>query len=186
MELPSQLYEHWLSEPSVLRRHAKHYLTGEVIPDELLKKLFAARNFNLGFDTIEYTVCALVDQSLHQVPADELEGLDISAFEKSELQRLGMPDGIVMRHRPAHFAHLFAGASYASGYYVYLWAEVLDADGFDAFKETNDCFNKEVASKVRKYIYSSGNSLDPREAYKKFRGREAIVQPMLKKKGLLV
>ena len=169
----------------MLRKHARHYLTGEVIPDELLDKLFAARNFNLGFDTIEYTVCALIDQSLHQVPANDLERLDIAAFEKSELQRLGMPDGIVMRHRPAHFAHLFAGSSYASGYYVYLWAEVLDADGFGAFKETNDCFNKEVAAKVRKYIYSSGNSRDPREAYKLFRGREAVVQPMLKKKGLL-
>ena len=187
VELPSQLYEHWLSEPAVLKKHARHYRTGATIPDELLQKLFDARNFNLGFDTIEYTICALMDQSLHQIgTAEELEKLDINAFEKSELKRFEMPDGIVMRHRPSHFAHLFSGSSYAAGYYVYLWAEVLDADGFGAFKETGNCFDADVAARARKFIYSSGNSVDPMEAYKNFRGREPEVEPMLRKKGLMV
>jgi len=143
-----------------------------------------ANNFGQGFATIEYTSCALVDVALHQ-RSTNMGALDIAEFEKQELDRLGMPAGMVMRHRPAHFAHLFAGSGYASAYYVYLWAEVLDADGFDAFKETGDCFDRSTAQRVRQYIYSSGNSLDPAEAYRSFRGRDPEIEPMLKKKGLL-
>jgi peptidyl-dipeptidase Dcp len=184
VELPSQLYEHWLGEPVVLKKHARHYLTNEPIPEELVERMKKAKCFGQGFQTIEYTSSALVDISLHYKCTIN-DDLNIAEFEKSELSRLGMPQGIVMRHRPAHFQHLFASSAYASAYYVYLWAEVLDADGFDAFKETGDCFNKEVADRVRKYIYSTGNSYDPAEAFRLFRGRDPAIEPMLKKKGLL-
>jgi peptidyl-dipeptidase Dcp len=185
VELPSQLYEHWLSQPEVLKKHARHYKTNEPIPDELLQKLMSARSFNQGFDTVEYTACALIDQTLHQVPLESLTDFDMKAFETSELRRLGMPEGIVLRHRPPHFQHLFSGSSYAAAYYVYLWAEVLDADGFDAFLEAGDPFHAETAAKVKRFIYSSGNSIDPREAFRLFRGRDPKVEPMLRKKGLL-
>lgn len=182
VELPSQLFEHWLSQEVVLKAHARHFLTDESIPDELLTRLMKARKFNEGFSTVEYTASALVDTALHKASSKEL---DIARFEQEELQRLGMPEGIIMRHRPAHFQHLFSGGSYAAAYYVYLWAEVLDADGFDAFLETGNCFNKEVAQRLRKYIYSSGNTLDPAEAFRLFRGRDPAIEPMLKKKGLM-
>jgi peptidyl-dipeptidase Dcp len=145
-----------------------HYETNEVIPDELLDRLMKARSFNQGFESVEYTASALVDQALHSAPA---KGLDIAAFEAAELARLGMPQGIVMRHRPAHFSHLFSGASYAAGYYVYLWAEVLDADGFDAFLETGNPFDPETARRLRQFVYSSGNSIEPGFAFRSFRGR---------------
>ena len=126
VELPSQLYEHWLSTPDVLKKYARHYQTDEPIPDQLLEKLFSAKNFNQGFETIEYTSSALIDQSLHQIV--NVDDIDIEKVEQSELARLGMPRGIALRHRPSHFLHLFSGESYASAYYVYLWAEILDAD----------------------------------------------------------
>jgi peptidyl-dipeptidase Dcp len=185
VELPSQLFEHWLTQPVVLKKWARHYQTGEPIPDELLKRVLAAKCFNKGFETVEYTISALIDQSLHKLSLDEIRGLDLNAFEQKELTRLGMPKGIIMRHRPAHFSHLFSGSSYAAAYYVYLWAEVLDADGFEAFIERGDPFDPETARRVRQFIYSSGNSMDPREAYRAFRGRDPAVEPMLKKKGLL-
>jgi peptidyl-dipeptidase Dcp len=125
VELPSQLYEHWLSQPVVLKQHARHYKTNEPIPDALLQKMMAARAFNQGFDTVEYTACALIDQVLHQIPEEQLQSLDLKSVEDETLKKLGMPAGIVLRHRPAHFSHLFSGSSYAAAYYVYLWAEVL-------------------------------------------------------------
>lgn len=182
VELPSQLMEHWFRHPSVLKKYARHYETNEPVPDELLEKLKAAQSFNQGFATVEYTICALLDMSLHQL--DNYDDFDMTKFEESELERLGMPQGIVMRHRPSQFAHLFASQSYAAGYYVYLWAEVLDADVFAAFKETGDVFDKEVASKARKFIYSAGNTDAPDELFRKFRGREPEIQFMLEKKGL--
>lgn len=194
VELPSQLFEHWLSEKAVLKKYAVHYETKEPIPDELLTKLKAASSFNKGFDTVEYLSSALVDQYLHKIPdvilsTDPKYNTDtqfnVLKYEKDILQDLGMPSTMVMRHRPTHFLHLFACDSYAAAYYVYLWAEVLDADGFDAFTETGDCFNEEVAAKVRKYIYSTGNSMEPGQAFRSFRGRDPVVEPMLKKKSLL-
>jgi len=186
VELPSQLFEHWISEPTVLAKHARHYQTGEPIPEELLKRLMAARSFNQGFNTVEYTSSALVDTALHSIGDKEsLESLDIASFEKAELARLGMPQGMVMRHRPAHFQHLFSGSSYAAAYYVYLWAEVLDADAFDAFLETGNCFDKATADRLRRNIYSTGNSVNPMEAYRAFRGRDPTIEAMLKKKGLV-
>ncbi|WP_280150992.1 M3 family metallopeptidase [Piscinibacter sp. XHJ-5] len=183
VELPSQLFEHWLSEPEVLKRHARHHRSGEPIPDDLVRRLQAARNFNQGYETVRYTASALVDMAVHSLTA--AEGPDIAAFEAAELQRIGMPPGIGMNHRLPHFQHLFSGSSYAAGYYVYLWAEVLDADGFDAFVEAGNPFDVQVAKRLRQYIYSSGDSMEPSAAYQAFRGRAATVGPMLRKKGLV-
>lgn len=182
VELPSQLMEHWLRQPEVLQNF-KHHETQEQVPKDLLDKLMAARNFNQGFATIEYTACALLDMAMHM--QENYESFDLRKFEEAELKRLHMPQGIIMRHRPTHFLHLFASAHYAAGYYVYLWAEVLDADAFDAFLESGSVFNKEVADRCRKYIYSAGNSQAPDELFRLFRGRDPIIDPMLKKKGLL-
>jgi peptidyl-dipeptidase Dcp len=183
IELPSQLFEHWISEPEVLKRHARHYRTGAAIPDDLIARIKAARTFNQGFETVSYTSSALVDMALHGKTA--MDDLDLDVFEKSELRRIGMPREIVMRHRLPHFQHLYSGSSYAAGYYVYLWAEVLDADGFEAFAEAGSPFDATVAKRLRKFIYSSGNSIAPMEAYRAFRGRAPTVEPMLKKRGLI-
>jgi peptidyl-dipeptidase Dcp len=139
VELPSQLYEHWLERPEILGRFAVHYRTGEPMPDDLMRRLIAARTFNQGFATVEYVASALVDLEFHQVPA--AESADVTAFETAALARIGMPAEIVMRHRPTHFAHIFSGGQYASAYYSYMWSEVLDADAFAAFEETGDIFD---------------------------------------------
>ena len=180
VELPSQLFEHWWNEPEVMKEYARHFETGEPVPDELIEKLKAASAFNQGFDTIEYTACALLDMAVHQL--DNYDDFDMAKFEKEELDRLEMPQGIVMRHRPTHFQHAFASSSYAAGYYVYLWAEVLDADAFAAFKETGNCFDPETAAKARKFIYSSGNTVEPGELFRQFRGRDPDIKYMLEKK----
>jgi len=183
VELPSQLMENWLGETEVLKEYARHFETNESLPDELLEKLMAAESFNEGFATIEYTVCALLDMAMHQL--DNYDDFDMAEFEKKELERLGMPQGIVMRHRPAHFCHLFASNGYAARYYVYQWAEVLDKDVFAAFKESGDVFDKETAAKARKLIYSAGNTHPPEELFRQFRGRDPDIKFLLKKKGLL-
>lgn len=183
VELPSQIFENWLSEPEVLKKHARHYQTGEPIPDELVARLEAARNFNQGYETIRYTASALVDMAIHSQEGSDAP--DIVAFEAAELQRIKMPAGVGMNHRLPHFQHLFSGSSYAAGYYVYLWAEVLDADGYDAFTEAGNPFDAAVAKKLRQFIYSSGNSLEPSAAFESFRGRGPTVEPMLRKRGLL-
>jgi len=183
VELPSQLMEHWLEEPEVLKEYARHFETGEPVPDELIRKMKKAKSFNQGFATIEYTSCALLDMLLHQV--EDYENFDITAFEREELGRVGMPQGVVMRHRPAHFSHLFASTGYAAGYYVYLWAEVLDADVYAAFQETGNVFDPEMAERVRKYVYSAGNTEAPDELFRKFRGRDPDIQYMLEKNSLV-
>ncbi|EQC34226.1 hypothetical protein SDRG_08428 [Saprolegnia diclina VS20] len=183
VELPSKLMEHWVSERQVLQKHARHYATDEPIPDELLDKMMAAATFGKGFATAEGAVCALMDQTLHQL--DDVDSLDLAAFEATELANLEMPRGIVMRHRFSQFAHLFSGDAYAAAYYVYLWAEVLDSDAFDAFLEAGDIFDVATAKRVRETIYSTGNSVHPMDAYRAFRGRPPVIEPMLKKKGLL-
>jgi len=182
VELPSQLYEHWLSQPDILRRFATHYRTGAPIPENLLERLMAARNFNQGFATVEYLASAFVDLELHR--RKDATGLDISAFEKETLQKIGMPHEIIMRHRTPHFAHVFAGDGYSSGYYSYLWSEVLDADAFTAFEETGDAFDREMAEKLKRFIYSAGNLRDPAEAYTAFRGRLPTADALLAKRGL--
>ncbi len=183
VELPSQLFEHWLTEPDVLKTHARHVDTGEPIPDALVAKLHAARKFNQGYETVRYTASALVDMAVHSQPA--AAGIDIVEAERAELERIGLPQGVGLNHRLPHFQHLFSGSSYAAGYYVYLWAEVLDADGFDAFAEAGNPFDPAVAERLQRFIYSAGDSLEPRAAYRAFRGREATVDPMLRKKGLV-
>ncbi len=183
VELPSQLYEHWLEQPEVLRTHARHHATGEPMPDALLQKLLAARTFNQGFATVEYTSSAIVDMTLH-LSAEGEAGLDVPAFEAEALRRIGMPAEISMRHRTPHFAHIFSGDGYAAGYYSYLWSEVLDADAFDAFREAGDIFDPETAQRLRRFVYGAGNLRDPREAYTAFRGRMPSIEPLLKKRGL--
>ena len=182
VELPSQLYEHWLETPEILQKFARHYKTGEAMPQALLDKVLATRTFNQGFATVEYTASALVDLDLHGLPKPE--ALDVSAFEKQALARIDMPAEIVMRHRLPHFQHLFSGGGYAAAYYSYMWSEVLDADAFEAFKEAGDHFDPATAKKLRDYIYSAGNLRDPAEAYQAFRGRLPKVDALLKKRGL--
>jgi peptidyl-dipeptidase Dcp len=182
-EFPSQLYEHWLEQPEVLRRFALHHETNEPMPEALLQSLLAARQFNQGFATVEYTASALVDLALHL--ASGVDVIDIVGFEKKLLDKLGMPASITMRHRTPHFQHVFSGESYAAGYYSYLWSEVLDADGFEAFEERGDIFDPIVAKKLHDYVYSSGYRRDPEEAYKGFRGHVAKPGALLRKRGLV-
>jgi len=183
VELPSQLFEHWLEEPEVLKRHARHYQTGAPIPDALIERLHLARHFNQGYETVRYAASALVDMAVHARTSSE--PVDVVAFERAELERLGLPAAVGVNHRLVHFQHLFSGSGYAAGYYVYLWAEVLDADGFDAFVEAGDPFDAAVARRLARFIYSSGNSIEPGEAYRAFRGRPATPEPMLRQRGLL-
>lgn len=180
VELPSQLYEHWLSTPQVLSRFAVHYQTGEIMPKELRERLQAARNFNQGFATVEYTASALVDMALYASDGSDVG--DIEKFEAETLKKIGMPPEIVMRHRLPHFMHIIGG--YAAGYYSYLWSEVMDADAFAAFEETGDVFDTETAMKLKKFIYSAGNRRDPHDAYVAFRGRAPKIDGLLKKRGL--
>lgn len=183
VELPSQLYEHWALEPEVLKRHARHVETGEPIPDALIARLKAARRFNQGFETVLYTASALIDLALHE--RAPLDGLDLAAFEAAERERLGVPEDVGLMHRLQQFRHLFASDGYAAGYYVYLWAEVLDADAFDAFVEAGDVFDAATARRLLTHVYAAGNSVEPRATYRAFRGRDAAVEPMLRKRGLL-
>ena len=182
VELPSQLYEHWLQVPEILQKHARHARTGEPMPQALIDRVLATRTFNQGFATVEYTACALVDLDLHGL-ADP-SGLDVSQFERDDLKRIDMPPEIVMRHRLPHFQHLFSGSGYAAGYYSYMWSEVLDADAFEAFTETGNAFDPATAERLRDFVYSAGNLRDPAEAYKAFRGRLPSVDALLKKRGL--
>ena len=182
VELPSQLYEHWLEVPEILQRYARHHRTGEPMPKALIARLLETRTFNQGFATVEYTACALVDLDLHSLP--DAAGIDVSEFERKDLDRIAMPPEIVMRHRLPHFQHLFSGGGYAAGYYSYMWSEVLDADAFAAFEETGNPFDPATASRLRDYVYGAGNLRDPAEAYKSFRGRLPTVDALLKKRGL--
>ena len=181
VELPSQLYEHWLERPEVLRRFARHYQSGEPMPEELLQRLIAARNFNKGFATVEYIACAAVDLDFHSLSRPET--IDPTAFEAKALSRIGMPDEIAMRHRPPHFAHIFSGGGYAAAYYSYMWSEVLDADAFAAFEETGDIFDPATAKRLRDCIYAAGGAQEPADAYKAFRGRLPSADALLRKRG---
>jgi len=181
VEFPSQIFEHWMSAPETLRRYARHCRSGEPIPEDLLRRLLAARTFNQGFATVEYTGSALLDLALHREPAPET--LDIARYEREFLDRIDMPKEIGLRHRPAHFQHLFAGSGYAAGYYAYLWAEVLEADGYAAFTETGDVFDPELAARL-KTIYSAGDTEDPMDLYRAFRGRDPNIAALLEQRGL--
>jgi peptidyl-dipeptidase Dcp len=183
VELPSQLMENWALVPDVLARHARHVTTGEPIPGALIERIRAAQTFNQGFETVAYTSSALIDMALHmqQDPAN----IDIAGFEAQERQRLGVPREVGMRHRLPHFGHVFGGAYYAAGYYVYMWAEVLEAEAFDVFEEAGDAFDPALADRLRRYIYSAGDSREQRAAFRAFRGRDPQATSMLRKRGLL-
>ena len=183
VELPSQLMEHWLLQPEVLNAHAKHWESGKVISEELVDKIRASQLCGKGFGTVEYLSCALTDQAIHLLEADDLESLDLAAYESTTLTELGMPKEIILRHRLPHFQHLFSSSSYAAAYYVYLWAEVLDADAFDAFLQSSGgTFDRETADRLKACIYSTGGSVEPGQTYRNFRGRDPSVIPMLRKK----
>ena len=183
VELPSQLYEHWQEQPQVLRQFARHHLTGEPLPDDLLQRFLAARKFNQGFATVEFVASALMDLEFHTQPASASR--DVQAFEREELSKIGMPAEISMRHRPQQFGHIFSGDHYASGYYSYMWSEVMDADAFGAFEEAGNIFDPAVAKRLHDDIYSSGGSRDPEDAYVAFRGREPEPDALLRRRGLL-
>lgn len=182
VELPSQLYEHWFSETEVLQKYALHHETGDPMPADLLERLLAAKNFNQGFQTVEYVASALVDLELHLLSGKE--PFDATEFEKKVLGDIGMPREIIMRHRTPHFAHVFSGDGYSSGYYSYMWSEVMDADAFDAFSEAGDIFDGATAKKLYEHIYSAGGSVDPAELYTAFRGRMPKIDALLRHRGL--
>ena len=180
VEFPSQLLEHWLSTPEVLQRFALHYQTGKPIPQELVDKIKRSSTFNQGFATVEYLSAALVDMKLHLAGDRKI---DPDAFERETLTQLGMPKEIVMRHRTPQFLHIFSGDSYSAGYYSYLWSDVLTADAFGAFVEGKGPYDRAVAERLRKYVFSVGNTIDPAEGYRGFRGRDPKIEALMKKRG---
>ncbi len=182
VELPSQIMENWASAPQVLKSYAKHYKTGETIPDDLVRKIEKSRYFNQGFATVEYLAASYLDMAWHTV-ADTTPIVDVNAFEKQAMDRIGLIPEIIPRYRSTYFQHIFSGG-YSSGYYSYLWAEVLDADAFEAFKERG-LFDQETATAFRKNILERGGTEEPMTLYKRFRGREPEITPLLKRRGLL-
>jgi peptidyl-dipeptidase Dcp len=181
VEFPSQMMEHWLGEPEVLRSFAKHYESGEVIPDELIQKLNDAAQFNQGFATIEYLAASYLDMAWHTLsePVDH----EARTFENIEMERRGLIDEIIPRYRSTYFSHIFAGG-YASGYYSYIWAEVLDSDAYQAFKETS-LFDQDVARRYREHILSKGGTKPGMELYEAFRGRTPSIEALLENRGLI-
>jgi peptidyl-dipeptidase Dcp len=183
VEFPSQLLEHWLSTPEVLNKFALHYQTGQPMPAALLQKIEKASTFNQGFATVEYLASALVDMKLH-LAGDQT--IDPDKFEKDTLAALGMPSEIVMRHRTPQFGHVFSGDGYSAGYYSYIWSDTLSADAWEAFTAAGGPYDKAVAKRLRDDIFSIGNTVDPAEAYKKFRGREPGIAALMRKRGFPV
>ena len=182
VELPSQIYEHWLSRPEILERFAVHYQTGKAMPKALIDKILKARTFNQGFATVEFLGSALVDMDYHALT--NADGIDVAAFEKKSLEKIGMPEEIVMRHRSPAFQHIFAGDGYSAGYYSYMWSAVLDNDGFKAFEEAGDVFDPATAKRLYDYVYSAGATRDEAEAYRQFRGRDPKIDALIEKRGL--
>jgi peptidyl-dipeptidase Dcp len=180
VEFPSQLLESWLSTPEVLNKFARHCKTGAPIPKALVEKIERAAKFNKGFENVEYLSSALVDMRLHLDPA---KARDIAAFERDTLAAIGMPPQMVMRHRLPHFGHLFSGDSYSAGYYSYLWADTLSADAFEAFVEAGGPYDRKVAKRLHDYVFSAGNTIDPEEGYRLFRGRDPKIDALMRKRG---
>lgn len=180
VEFPSQLLEHWLSTPEVLQKYAVHYETGKPIPQDLVNKIERAATFNQGFATTEYLASALIDMKLHLAGSQKI---DVAKFEKETLDGLGMPRELVMRHRTPQFSHAFGSDGYSAGYYSYLWSDVITADAYGAFTEGKGPYDKAVGERLVKYIFSVGNTMDPAEAYRKFRGRDPKVEALMKKRG---
>jgi peptidyl-dipeptidase Dcp len=181
VELPSQLYEHWLEVPEVLEKHARHWQTNAPMPADLLGRLLAAGTYDQGFATVEFVSSALVDLAFHEGPAPA----DPMQKQAEVLESLGMPRAIRMRHATPHFAHVFSGDGYSSGYYSYMWSEVMDADAFAAFEEAGNPFDPETAKRLETFILSAGGSQPAEDLYTQFRGRMPGVEPLLKGRGLL-
>lgn len=180
VEFPSQLMEHWLSTPEVLQKFALHYQTGKPIPQALVDKIDRSKTFNQGFSTVEYLAAAILDMKLHLAGDKKI---DARAFEKEALAEIGMPHEIVLRHRLPQFMHVFSSDGYSAGYYSYLWSDVITADSFGAFTEAGGPYDKKVAERLRKYIFAVGNTIDPADGYRNFRGRDPKVEALMKKRG---
>ena len=183
VEFPSQLLEHWLSTPEILDRYALHYQTGKPIPKDLVAKIKQADRFNQGFDTVEYLSSALIDMKLHLAGA---QPIDPDKFERETLAALGMPSEIVMRHRTPQFNHVFGGDGYSAGYYSYLWSDTLTADAWEAFTEAGGPWDKAVAGRLNDHVFSVGNTVDPADGYRAFRGRDAGIAALMRKRGFPV
>mgnify|MGYP003320969584 FL=1 len=181
VEFPSQVLEHWASEPELLKSYAKHYKTGEVISDELIDKMKNASKFNQGFANTEYLAATYLDMDWHSLESTDIQ--DTNDFERKSLEKIGLIDEIVSRYRTTYFQHIFT-SSYSAGYYSYIWAAVLDSDAFAAFKESGDIYNQDLASKYREYILEKGGTENPMELYQKFRGSNPNIGPLLEDRGL--
>jgi peptidyl-dipeptidase Dcp len=181
VELPSQVMENWAAEPEVLKVYAKHYQTGQPIPDELIQKLQNSSKFNQGFETVEYVAASLLDLDWHTL--SKTDNIDVEAFEKTSMDKIGLINEILPRYRSTYFSHIFSGG-YSAGYYVYLWAAVLDSDAFMAFKESGDLFNQELAAKFRKYCLAENAMGEGMDQYRKFRGKDPEIDALLEKRGL--
>jgi peptidyl-dipeptidase Dcp len=182
VEMPSQIMENWMGEPEVLRMYAKHYQTGEVLPDEYIDKLQASATFNQGFTTVEFMAAAYLDMAWHLL--NEPAQKDVRAFENAEMRRIGLIDQIIPRYRSTYYNHIFSGG-YSAGYYSYLWAEVLDKDAFQAFVETGNLFDPATAQRLREEVLSKGGTRPGMELYVNFRGREPSIQALLEARGLV-
>ncbi|MEO6487598.1 MAG: M3 family metallopeptidase, partial [Thermoanaerobaculia bacterium] len=183
VEFPSQLLEHWLSTPEVLNRFALHYQTGEGIPQRLVDRIHEASTFNQGFATVEYLASAIIDMRLH-LAGDRR--IDADVFERETLATIGMPAEIVMRHRTPQFLHIFSSDSYSAGYYSYIWSDVLTSDASEAFTEAGGLYDRAVADRLRRHIFSVGNTIDPAEGYRRFRGRDPKIDALMRDRGFPV
>jgi peptidyl-dipeptidase Dcp len=183
VELPSQIMENFAGEPQVLKHYGKHYKTGETIPDELVEKIQKSGHFNQGFITSEYLAAALLDLDYHSLTENE-SIIDVVDFEQKSMDNIGLINEIIPRYRSTYFNHIFSGDYYSAGYYVYIWAAVLDADAFDAFKQSGDIFNKNLAAKFREHCLAKSGDMEGMEAYKLFRGKDPSLTPLLERRGL--
>ena len=182
-EFPAQILEHWASQPEMLEIYARHYETGEVIPAELVDRMLEASTFNQGFKTTEFIAASLLDLAWHNLSHEEAMAItDARAFEQEVLESYGLIDEIEPRYRSNYFAHIFAGG-YSAGYYAYLWSEILDADGFYAFKEAGDIWDPELAGRLKTWVYESGGLLPADELYRRFRGADPVIDPLLEIRG---
>jgi len=182
VEFPSQVLEHWLSTPEVLERYALHFETGKPIPKELVARVQRADSFNEGFRTVEAVACALIDMKLHL--AGDVR-IDAAQFERETLAELGMPREMVLRHRLPQFLHVFGGDGYSAAYYSYLWADTLTADAWEAFGEAGGPWDENVTKRLRDNVLSVGNTIDPTESYRAFRGRDAGIEALMRKRGFV-
>ena len=181
VEMPSQVMENWAGEPEVLKFYAKNYKTGEAIPDKLIAKIVKSGQFNQGFITLEYLAASILDMDYHNLTSPK--DIDVLSFEKKAMDSIGLINEIIPRYRSTYFSHIFSG-EYAAGYYVYIWAAVLDADAFNAFKQSGDIYNSDLASKFRKYCLAESGNDEGMVQYKKFRGQEPTIDALLKRRGL--